>query len=145
GCAATLPRFSEHEGDANIGHPAYSQSAKPEHVERLKEVMRSLIRLLSRCDVNTAGASLYEYPVRRATSSYPAAQDGAPRVEVRLKLRDGLSFVERVGFRYCVDKALRASAAAVYRRTVDKIHQQRLWMRSGEPKPELQSPPHRLI
>jgi len=130
GWAPTLHRFSEHEGDANIGHPAYSRSAKPEHVEQLKEVMRSLIRLLARCGVNTAGASLYEYPVRRATSSYPAAQDGAPRVEVRLKLRDGLSFVERVGFRYCVDKALRASAAAVYWRTVDKINQQRLWMSS---------------
>ena len=43
-------------------------------------------------------------------------------------LRDGLSFVERVGFRYCVEKALRASAAAVYWRTVDRINEQRLWM-----------------
>jgi aconitate hydratase 1 len=33
-----------------------------------------------------------------------------------------------VGFRYCVDKALRLSAAAVYWRTVGKIHEQRLWM-----------------
>src|SRR5262249_53974486 len=29
---------------------------------------------------------------------------------------------------YCVDKSLRASAAAVYSRTVDRIHQQRLWI-----------------
>src|SRR5207247_4226302 len=35
-----------------------------------------------------------------------------------------------VGFRYCVDKSLRASAAAVYWRTVDRIHQQRQWMAS---------------
>jgi aconitase A len=130
GWAPVLHRYSERDGDADIGYPAYSQSAKPEHVEQLKEVMQSLIRLLDRCGVNTAGASLYEYPVRRATSSYPVAQDGAPRVEVRLKLRDGLSFVERVGFRYCVDKALRASAAAVYWRTVDGINRQRLWMSS---------------
>ena len=52
----------------------------------------------------------------------------APRIEVRLQLPDGLSFVERVGFRYCVDKALRASAAAVYWRTIDTINEQRLWM-----------------
>jgi hypothetical protein len=130
GWAPSLHRYSEGEEDADIGYPAYSQAAKPEHVEQLREVMRSLISLLDRCGVNTAGASLYEYPVRRATSSYPIAQDGAPRVEVRLKLRDGLSFVERVGFRYCVDKALRASAAAVYWRAVDGINRQRLWMSS---------------
>jgi Aconitase C-terminal domain/Aconitase family (aconitate hydratase) len=53
-----------------------------------------------------------------------------PRVEVRLELPDGLSFIEQVGFRYCVDKAMRASAAAVYWRTIDHIHQQRLWMSS---------------
>jgi homoaconitase/3-isopropylmalate dehydratase large subunit len=131
GHAPGLHRLSEREEDAILSPPAYSQSAKPEHVEQLKEVMRHLIRLLARCGVKTDGASVYEYPVRRAASSYPAAQDGAPRVEVRLKLPDGLSFIERVGFRYCVNKAMRASAAAVYWRTVNKINQQRLWMSAG--------------
>ncbi|MGH9834426.1 MAG: aconitase family protein, partial [Blastocatellia bacterium] len=128
GHAPGLHRLGERDGDVTLYAPAYSQSAKPEHVEQLKEVMRQLTRLLARCGVNTDGAGVYEYPVRRSASSYPAAQDGAPRIEVRLKLRDGLSFIERVGFRYCVDKALKASAAAVYWRTVDKINQQRLWM-----------------
>ena len=45
-----------------------------------------------------------------------------------MEVPDGLSFVERVGFRYCVDKTLRASAAAVYWRTVAKINDQRLAM-----------------
>ncbi len=128
GHAPALKRLSEREGDAIITHPAYSQSAKPEHVERLREVMGQLIHLLARCGVDTDGAKVYEYPVRRATSSYPPAQDGTPRVEVRLSLTNGLSFVERVGFRYSVDKAIKASAAAVYWRTVDKINQQRLRM-----------------
>ena len=47
---------------------------------------------------------------------------------MRLQLNEGLSFVERVGYRYCMDKALRASAAAVYWRTIDTINRQRLWM-----------------
>jgi len=47
---------------------------------------------------------------------------------VRLALSDGLSFVECVGYRYCVDKAMRASAAAVYWRTISGINQHRLWM-----------------
>src|SRR5262249_12542429 len=81
-----------------------------------------------RCGVKTDGVRVYEYFTRRSASSYTAAVDGAPRVEVRLQLPDGLSFVERVGFRYCIDKAMRASAAAVYWRTVAHINQQRAWM-----------------
>src|SRR5438128_8073335 len=90
--------------------------------------MHDVIRLLARCGVKINGTNVYEYPTCRATSSYQLAQDGIPRVEVRLELPDGLSFVERVGFRYCMDKALRASAAAVYWRLVDQLHRQRLWM-----------------
>ncbi len=128
GTAPVLKRLGEREEDAILEQPAYSQSARPEHVGPLREVMGQLMQLLSRCGVETDGARVYEYPVRRSASSYPAAQDGTPRVEVRLDLPDGLSFVERVGFRYCVDKALRASAAAAYWRTVDTINRQRLWM-----------------
>src|SRR5260370_31326147 len=128
GHAPVLHRWGRHEDEATLEPPAYSQSAIPAHVERLKQLMDEVIQLLARCGVQTDGAGMYAYPTRRAASTYPAAQDGLSRVEVRLELPDGLSFVERVGFRYCADKALRASAAAVYWRTVDGIHRQRLWM-----------------
>jgi aconitase A len=128
GHAPTLHRDGEGEARGVLKPPAYAQSAKPEHVEALKEVMQQLARLLVRCGVKARGAQIYTYPTRRSPSSYPAAQDGAPRIEVRLALPEGLSFIERVGFRYCVDKALRASAAAVYWRTIDAINRQRLWM-----------------
>lgn len=128
GHAPVLHRWGKCEEEATLEPPAYSQSALPEHVEALKQVMNNVIYLLMRCGVKTDGANIYEYPTRRAVSSYPAAQDGFPRVEVRLELPDGLSFVEHVGFRYCMDKAMRASAAAVYWRLVAQIHQQRLWM-----------------
>jgi aconitase A len=128
GQAPVLKRLSEREEDAILEQPAYSQSARPEYVEQLKEVMAQLLHLLVRCGVNTEDAKVYQYPVRHAASSYRPVEDDVSRVEVRLQLPDGLSFVERVGFRYCVDKAMRASAAAVYWRTVDRIHHQRLWM-----------------
>ena len=128
GWAPRLGRHGAREEDACLSAPAYSQVAFPEHVPQLRELMDGLVRLLGRCGVKTNGYRLYEYPVRRSASSYPAAADGAPRVEVRMALPDGLSFVERVGYRYCVDKALRASAAAVYWRTVGRIQEQRLWM-----------------
>ncbi len=128
GHAPVLHRRGTGRGDATLEPPAYSQNTIPEHVQTLRRMMGEITRLLARCGVKTEGASIYEYPTRRAASSYPAAQDGLSRVEVRLQLADGLSFVERVGYRYCSDKALRASAAAVYWRLVDQIHRQRLWM-----------------
>ena len=124
GHAPILHRWGKREEEATLEPPAYSQSTLPEHVEALKQVMGQVICLLARCGVKADGANVYEYATRRAASSYQAAQEGIPRVEVRLELPDGLSFVERVGFRYCVDKALRASAAAVYWRLVNQIHQQ---------------------
>jgi aconitase A len=128
GHAPALHRQGPREEDAVLEPPAFSRCTVPEHVERLRAVMRHVIRLLSRCGVKTDGASVRVYPARSSASSYPAALDRIPRVEARLELADGLSFVERVGFRYCVDKTMRASAAAVYWRTVQAIHRQRLWM-----------------
>jgi aconitase A len=134
GHAPVLHRWGESEEEATLQTPAYSQSTIPERVEALKQYMGDVTRLLARCGVKADGASVYVYPTRRAASSYPAAQDGILRMEVRLQLPDGLSFVERVGFRYCMDKALRAGAAAVYWRLVDQVQRQRLWMseRLGE-------------
>ncbi|HTL21367.1 MAG TPA: aconitate hydratase AcnA [Steroidobacteraceae bacterium] len=128
GHAPKLQRQGDGEASAVLSPPAYAQSAKPEHVEALKQVLRQMVQLLVRCGVKARGAQIYTYPVRRSASSYPPARDGAERIEVRLALAEGLSFVERVGFRYCVNKSLRASAAAVYWRTIDTINRQRLWM-----------------
>jgi aconitase A len=130
GHAPTLKRYSQSssDDDANLSAPSFSQSTIPTHVARLKEMMRETISLLARCGVETEGAAIYEYPTRRSSTTYAQPVDGLPHIEVRLSLPDGLSFVEHVGFRYCVDKQMRASAAAVYWRTVDNIHESRLWM-----------------
>jgi aconitase A len=128
GQAPVLKRVSDDERSAVLAHPMYMVSAKAEHVESVKAVVGQLVSLLARCGVETDGYHIRTYPTRRTESSYPAASDGEPRTEVWLELPNGLSFIERVGFRYCVDKTLRASAAAVYWRTVETIHRQRLWM-----------------
>jgi aconitase A len=145
GQAPGLHRLGDRPTDVSVSPPAYSQSALPEHVDELRALMGHLVRLLGRCGVKTDSANVLQYLTRRAASTYPAAADGSPRVEVRLLLPDGLSFVERVGFRYCADKALRASAAAVYWRTVAGINRQRLAMASRlrqlhEERPEFSFP-----
>src|SRR4029077_19230080 len=106
GWGPALKRMSANERESTLSAPAFSQTAKPEHVPALRNLILDLIRLLTRCGVRTDGCAIYEYPTRRSASSYPGAVDGTPRVEVRLALPDVLSFIERVGFRYCVDKAL---------------------------------------
>ena len=128
GHAPTLHRYGERPQAASITPPAYSQSAKPEFVAATRSMMGEIVDLLVRCGVKARGATIRVYPTRRSASTYPAAQDGVASQEIRLELPEGLSFVERVGFRYCIDKMLRASAAAVYWRTVDSINRQRLWM-----------------
>ncbi len=128
GHAPKLSRQNSSENSAVPTPPAYSQSAKPEHVQQLQEMMHGIVGLLVRCGVKARGARIGCFPTRRSLSTYARARDGIDRTEVRLQLTEGLSFVERVGFRYCVDKSLRASAAAVYWRTVDNINRQRLWM-----------------
>ena len=128
GHGPTLHRWGKSDHEASLDPPAYSQSARPEFVEHTKAMMSEIVRLLVRCGVKARGATIREYLTRRSASSYPAARDGVPRHEIRLELPEGLSFIERVGFRYCVDKAMRSSAAAVYWRTVDTINRQRLWM-----------------
>ncbi len=128
GHAPVLHYFGVEEDDASLEPPAYSQSAKPEFVEATKSMMTDIIALLVRCGVKARGATVREYATRRAASTYPASRDGVARREIRLELPEGLSFIQRVGFRYCVDKSLRATAAAVYWRTIDSINRQRLWM-----------------
>ncbi|MFZ0008876.1 MAG: aconitate hydratase AcnA [Steroidobacteraceae bacterium] len=128
GHAPVLHRQGDSEAKAVLVPPAYAQSAKPEHVEALKGVMREIVSLLLRCGVKARGANVHSFPTRRSSTTYPAARDGVERIEVRLALSEGLSFIERVGYRYCAEKSLRASAAAVYWRTVDTINRQRLWM-----------------
>ena len=128
GHAPTLSRYGKTSDQGSLVPPKYSQSAKPEFVDSTKQKMESIIKLLSRCGVDVSGVVVREYPARRSTSTYPAAQDGIARRELRLELPDGLSFVERIGYRYCIDKTLRASAAAVYWRMLANINRQRLWM-----------------
>lgn len=131
GHAPLLHRWGKREGDATLTPPAYSESTTEEHLEQSKKMMHELIRLLTKCGVKTDGARVNDYPTRGGNvPKYSESLDGIPRIEVRLSLPDGLSFVEHVGYRYCVDKALKASAAAVYWRTVNSIHKQRLWMAS---------------
>ncbi|HUA89725.1 MAG TPA: aconitate hydratase AcnA, partial [Steroidobacteraceae bacterium] len=126
GHAPTLHYHGKKASEASLQPPAYSRSAEPEFVDATRSMLAGVIRLLVRCGVKARGATIRQYPTRLAASARPAVQVALH--ELRLELPEGLSFIERVGFRYCVTKMMRASAAAVYWRTVDTINRRRLWM-----------------
>ncbi len=128
GSAPALHRSGDAEADASLNSPEFSQSTIPDHLERTREMFLRIIELLARCGVKTEGARIYDYPTRRSKSSYAQPKDGMPRIEVRLTLPDGLSFIDKVGFRYSLDKTMRASSAAAYWRLLDGIQKQRLWV-----------------
>jgi len=102
GLAPTIERTAAAE--MTLQPPAYVRRISPARVPTLKRTLEELLRLLARCGVNTRGAVICAEP----------AEQTASRVQVCLQLADGVSFVERVGYRYGADKTLRASAAAVY-------------------------------
>ena len=105
--------------------PALMHAALTEHVPQMKAQMEVISSLLARCGVDMSASAVLEYPVRHAESSWRAKDDKA-RVEVRLTVPDGLGFVERVGYRYCIQKSMVAAAACVHWRTVKNIGRQRL-------------------
>jgi aconitase A len=108
GAAGDAPALEERgRGDrATLGPIALSLAAPPAQVDAARGVMRDVLFLLERCGVQAAGAAL---PVSPSSSSSRGGTEG-----LRLTLPDGLAFVERVGFRYCVEKQMRATAAAAY-------------------------------
>ncbi|MDE3112600.1 MAG: hypothetical protein KGK34_06615, partial [Chloroflexota bacterium] len=128
GHAPVLGRHEGGEDRASLAPPAYAQAVRIENVVRQRYVMWQIVQLLARCGVATDRAGIYVYEVRRAASTY-GKSEGAAQFEVRLTIPDGLSFVSNVGYRYCVDKQLKATAAAVYWRTVESIRRQRTWMK----------------
>ncbi len=145
GHAPTLRRYGKTTDQASLEPPMYSQSAKPEFVDSTRQKMDHIIELLSRCGVEVSGAVVREYPTRPSASTYPTAQDGIARREIRLELPDGLSFIERIGYRYCSDKTLRASAAAVYWRMLPLLpsrmsHRPNVPLADGDRSPRASSP-----
>ena len=130
GHAPMLSRHNSNEDSAVLTPPAYSQSAKPEHVQQLQETMHSLVGLLVRCGVKARGARIDCFPVRgERASSYARARDGVA-AHRSASPADGGPVVRRTRR---LPLLCRQMAACQRRRGVlahdrDTINRQRLWM-----------------
>src|SRR5258708_20095962 len=84
GHAPVLHRWGQHEDEATLEPPAYSQSAIPAHVERLKQLMDEVIQLLARCGVQTDGPRVYTYSTPPPAPPHPPPQHALSRSQVPL-------------------------------------------------------------
>jgi DNA-directed RNA polymerase beta subunit len=98
---------------------AFELSIIEGHGDRMMEKMRDLCGMLDRAGV--PGASAFG-PVRRANSQ--KAADGLARLQYGVRLPGSTPFADRVGFRYCIQKASRLCAAAAYWRYLENVRRQ---------------------
>jgi len=117
GAAPMVERRGSREGEARLANPSISQSCLVEHLEPMRDRMKQISRMLEKCGVRMSGTLPQESPLRRPASFVPRSA-GKPRTAVRLEIVDPLSFLQKVGYRYNVDKTLRGSAAAVYWKSI---------------------------
>ena len=128
--AGPAPARRQRSDGAMLAPPAYSQSAKPEHVEALKggHAGRSSACWFDAASRRAARGRLY-------LSHAAFVIDLSGRARRRRRASKSASLCPKGCRSWSVwasatasDKSLRASAAAVYWRTIDTINRQRLWM-----------------
>jgi serine/threonine protein kinase len=100
GCAPTIKKGR----NASFKHVAFSQVIvnTPQLLCEAKQYMADIGRLLTEVGVDSA-FDVKQLPCRKSSE----------RCEVRLVLDNSLSFAEKVGFRFCVQKQQRLAAACV--------------------------------
>jgi len=98
---------------------AFDLSIIDEHSDAMRVKMTRLSEMLDR--VGVPGA-LVVGPIQRESSQH--STDGCPRLQFGVRLPPSTAFAERVGFRYCVQKAARLDAASAYWRFLENVRRQ---------------------
>ena len=98
----------------------FDQSIAADHQESMKAKMQQLCALLGR--VGVSGGTVYG-PIERMSSQQ--ARDGIKRLQFGVRLpSETIEFAEKVGFRYCIQKQARLTAATAYWRYIATIRRQ---------------------
>jgi DNA-directed RNA polymerase beta subunit len=90
-----------------------------DHSAAMRRKMEQLCGLLARVGVPDTAVS---GPVRRESSAH--ALDGRVRVQYGVRIPPSTAFATKVGFRYCVQKAARLTAATAYWRYTENVRRQ---------------------
>ncbi len=103
----------------NIFHPVgFSQSICEEHIESLQLKTENITKLLDKCGVKSKITRTRD--CHKKTETYI----NHPRQQVELCVESNTSFLENVGFRYCLQKSARLSVAVSYERYLESVRKQ---------------------
>jgi intein/homing endonuclease len=93
----------------------FSQSICEEYKESLEKKMNDLVKLMKCIDV--------EANVVRMRNSEKHCQSyiDRPRISIELQVKSNEAFRKNIGFRYCIDKALRLEVACVYENYCNQV------------------------
>lgn len=108
-------QLSLHRGKRDLlSSVSFSKTKAYGHIKSLQGMMRDLCALLSKCGVTK---TTIQKP-KETTNSKSKKDNDEKHCEIVLHVEvdDLINFAEKVGFRYCVHKAQRLSAAVSYRR-----------------------------
>nr|WIL04223.1 intein containing DNA-directed RNA polymerase subunit RPB2 [Cedratvirus lena] len=124
-----VPIFSDHKnrkkrGASFISGVAFSQTIPEKFLDSMKEKMSTIINLLTKVGVEGAVLDKPRRVQYSETSYKPKDYKTNPRMEVKLRLPARTSFCSKVGFRYCVQKQCRLTAANSYWRFQEKVKEQ---------------------
>jgi len=122
GCA---PRMivRENKRDAPLlNQCGFVQTSYEEHKEDLVRKMENISDLLRKVGVET---SRIDGPQKKSFSENSHdSKDGIPRVICTIQLKNNSDFATKIGFRYCIQKSCRLSAACAYWRYQEEIVRQ---------------------
>jgi hypothetical protein len=114
------------DGGANfLIQCAFSQTVMEGYLPQMIIKMNELSEMLIRLGVPNKVEGPFK--CRYATSSYKPT-DGIQRYEVKVKLETSTDFSDKVGFRYCIQKSCRLSAASSYWRLQQRVREQHDWV-----------------
>lgn len=100
---------------------ALTQSATKRTSESLRGAMDSLVTMLARVGVPGCRRN---GPVERSAQLAKNTEGDLRRVQWGVSIPPTEAFAEKVGFRYCVNKACRLSAVTAYWRLISKVKEQ---------------------
>ena len=128
GCAPhIIDRFEIDGGPTFLIQCSFMQLSQEPFSNALFDKMKNISNLLAKLGVETSridGPNKIKY----GKTSYPKPKDGIDRVKFSIQLKSNSQFGSKVGFRYCIQKTCRLSAALAYWRYQEEIIRQHKWV-----------------
>ena len=122
GCDGQAPNIHKMDGQDQC-HIKLMYISKEEFENHTIDYLKNIQKLLKKCNVNMKGSRI----TSKNKNNKFTLKDDYKRKDIHLHIPDSLSFAEKVGFRYCIQKQMRLAAACIiWRREYNAKEQKRI-------------------